>query len=44
MHERDPARTHNDVARKLMSEAKAGKEYSVLLSGSGLEIDASRAE
>jgi N-methylhydantoinase B/oxoprolinase/acetone carboxylase alpha subunit len=29
-HERDLARTHNDVARKLMNEANGGKEYGVL--------------
>jgi N-methylhydantoinase B len=37
--ERDPARTRNDVARRLMSEVKAREEYGVVLSGSGLEID-----
>ncbi len=37
--ERDPLRTRNDVARKLMSEAKARQEYGVVLSGTDLEID-----
>jgi N-methylhydantoinase B len=37
--ERDPVRTRNDVARKLMSEAKAREEYGVVLSGVGLEVD-----
>jgi N-methylhydantoinase B len=37
--ERDPQRTRNDVARKLMSEGKAREEYGVVLSGSRLEID-----
>jgi len=37
--ERDPQRTRNDVARKLMSEAKARQEYGVALSGSGLDVD-----
>ncbi len=37
--ERDPARTRNDVARKLMSEAKAREEYGVVLIGAKLEID-----
>ncbi len=31
--ERDPMRTRNDVARKLMSEAKAREEYGVVLTG-----------
>jgi len=37
--ERDPTRTRNDVARKLMSEAKARDDYGVVLTGSGMEID-----
>jgi N-methylhydantoinase B len=37
--ERDPVRTRNDVARKLMSEAKAREEYGVILTGSRLDID-----
>ena len=37
--ERDPKRTRDDVARKLMSEAKAREEYGVVLSGAGLEVD-----
>jgi N-methylhydantoinase B len=37
--ERDPARTRNDVARKLMSEAKAREEYGVVLTGSRLDLD-----
>jgi N-methylhydantoinase B len=37
--ERDPMRTRNDVARKLMSDAKARGEYGVVLSGGGLELD-----
>ena len=37
--ERDPLRTRNDVARKLMSEAKAREEYGVVLAGPALEID-----
>jgi N-methylhydantoinase B len=37
--ERDPVRTRNDVARKLMSDAKARDEYGVVLSGIGLALD-----
>ena len=37
--ERDPMRTRNDVARKLMSETKAREDYGVVLSGSRLELD-----
>ena len=37
--EREPQRTRNDVARKLMSEAKAREEYGVVLVGVGLEVD-----
>ncbi len=37
--DRDPMRTRNDVARKLMSEAKAREEYGVVLSGGGLDLD-----
>ncbi|MGB7102805.1 MAG: hydantoinase B/oxoprolinase family protein [Xanthobacteraceae bacterium] len=37
--ERDPMRTRNDVARKLMSEAKAREEYGVVLAGPRLELD-----
>jgi N-methylhydantoinase B len=37
--ERDPTRTRNDVARKLMSEAKAREEYGVVLTGSRLDLD-----
>jgi len=37
--ERDPLRTRNDVARRLMSEAKAREEYGVILSGPALEVD-----
>jgi N-methylhydantoinase B len=37
--ERDPLRTRNDVARRLMSEAKAREQYGVVLSGASLEID-----
>jgi N-methylhydantoinase B len=37
--ERDPGRTRNDVARRLMSEAKAREEYGVVLTGVGLDLD-----
>jgi N-methylhydantoinase B len=37
--ERDPLRTRNDVARKLMSETKAREEYGVVLTGAGLDVD-----
>jgi N-methylhydantoinase B len=37
--ERDPMRTRNDVARKLMSTAKAREDYGVVLTGPGLEVD-----
>jgi N-methylhydantoinase B len=37
--ERDPMRTRNDVARKLMSEAKAREEYGVVLTGGRLDLD-----
>ena len=37
--ERDPTRTRNDVARKLMSETKAREEYGVVLTGGDLDID-----
>jgi N-methylhydantoinase B len=37
--ERDAMRTRNDVARKLMSEAKAREDYGVVLSGSRQELD-----
>jgi N-methylhydantoinase B len=37
--ERDPLRTRNDVARKLMSETKAREEYGVVLSGTALDLD-----
>jgi N-methylhydantoinase B len=37
--ERDPLRTRNDVARKLMSETKAREEYGVVLSGAALDLD-----
>jgi N-methylhydantoinase B len=37
--ERDPTRTRNDVARKLMTEAKAREDYGVILAGSRLEVD-----
>ncbi len=37
--ERNPGRTRNDVARRLMSEAKAREEYGVVLSGVGLDLD-----
>jgi N-methylhydantoinase B len=37
--ERDPVRTRNDVARKLLSETKAREEYGVVLTGGGLDLD-----
>jgi N-methylhydantoinase B len=37
--ERDPIRTRNDVARKLMSERKAREDYGVVLTGPNLEVD-----
>jgi N-methylhydantoinase B len=37
--ERDPTRTRNDVARRLMTEAKAREEYGVVLTGIGRDID-----
>src|ERR1700733_9052125 len=37
--ERDPTRTRNDVARKLMTERKAREEYGVVLTGPKLEVD-----
>jgi N-methylhydantoinase B len=37
--ERDPQRTRNDVARKLMSATKAREEYGVVLAGDRLEVD-----
>src|ERR1700722_16274255 len=37
--ERDPIRTRNDVARKLMTERKAREEYGVVLTGPKLEVD-----
>jgi N-methylhydantoinase B len=37
--DRDPTRTRNDVARKLMSEAKAREEYGVVLTGGRLDLD-----
>ncbi len=37
--ERDPMRTRNDVARKLMSETKAREDYGVVLTGARLDID-----
>jgi N-methylhydantoinase B len=37
--ERDPLRTRNDVARKLMSETKAREEYGVVLTGARLDVD-----
>jgi N-methylhydantoinase B len=37
--ERDPMRTRNDVARKLMSETKAREEYGVVLTGARLDLD-----
>ena len=37
--ERDPMRTRNDVARRLMTETKAREEYGVVLTGPRLELD-----
>ncbi len=37
--DRDPMRTRNDVARKLMTERKAREDYGVVLTGPGLEVD-----
>jgi N-methylhydantoinase B len=37
--ERDPLRTRNDVARKLLSESKAREEYGVVLVGSDHSVD-----
>jgi N-methylhydantoinase B len=37
--ERDPMRTRNDVARKLMTETKAREDYGVVLTGAGLDVD-----
>jgi N-methylhydantoinase B len=37
--ERDPLRTRNDVARKLMSESKARGEYGVVLTGPDHVVD-----
>jgi N-methylhydantoinase B len=37
--ERDPIRTRNDVARKLMSERKAREDYGVVLTGPNLDVD-----
>jgi N-methylhydantoinase B len=37
--ERDPLRTRNDVARKLMSESKAREGYGVVLTGPDLAVD-----
>jgi len=37
--DRDPSRTRNDVARKLMSETKAREEYGVVLTGARHELD-----
>src|SRR6516225_6363101 len=37
--ERDPMRTRNDVARRLMSARKAREEYGVVLTGDGLDVD-----
>jgi N-methylhydantoinase B len=37
--ERDPTRTRNDVARGLISEAKARDEYGVVVAGAGRELD-----
>jgi N-methylhydantoinase B len=42
--ERDPLRTRNDVARRLMSATKAREDYGVVLSGSGLELDVRASE
>jgi N-methylhydantoinase B len=37
--DRDPLRTRNDVARKLLSETKAREEYGVVLTGEDLAVD-----
>ncbi|MGO9360229.1 MAG: hydantoinase B/oxoprolinase family protein, partial [Xanthobacteraceae bacterium] len=37
--DRDPMRTRNDVARKLMTETKAREDYGVVLSGPNLDMD-----
>jgi N-methylhydantoinase B len=37
--ERDPMRTRNDVARKLMTERKAREDYGVVLTGPNLDLD-----
>jgi N-methylhydantoinase B len=37
--ERDPIRTRNDVARKLMTERKAREDYGVVLTGPNLDVD-----
>ena len=37
--DRDPMRTRNDVARKLMTETKAREDYGVVLTGPRFEID-----
>jgi N-methylhydantoinase B len=37
--ERDPMRTRNDVARRLMTERKAREEYGVVLTGPNLDVD-----
>ena len=37
--ERDPVRTRNDVARKLMSATKAREDYGVVLIGNRFDID-----
>jgi N-methylhydantoinase B len=37
--ERDPVRTRNDVARKLMTATKAREEYGVVLTGDNFDID-----
>ncbi len=37
--ERDPMRTRNDVARKLMSATKARDEYGVVLTGARFDLD-----
>jgi len=37
--DRDPLRTRNDVARKLLSETKAREEYGVVLTGADFAVD-----
>jgi N-methylhydantoinase B len=37
--ERDPMRTRNDVARRLMTATKAREDYGVVLTGDNLDID-----